>query len=162
MKALILLLMVAFAFGINSTAQGQTTGTAAVTLNVSAVNALSVSGNPGTMIVNSATPGSEPAAVTNALTTYAYSSNGTNKKITGALNQGMGSNLTMEVQLAAPTGGSSAGYVSMSTTSQNLANGITKRNESAKTVTYRFTARVAAGVLSSTQKTLTLTLIDGP
>ncbi len=151
-----------FTFSVLGTAHGQTSGNAAVTLNLGAINSLAVSGNPGALSITSAIAGSDPTPVTNATTTYAYSTNGTNKKITGALNQNMEAGLTMEVQLAAPTGGSSAGYVSMSTTSQPLATGITKRNETGKTITYRFNATVAAGVVPLIQKTLTLTLVDGP
>jgi hypothetical protein len=66
----------------------------------------------------------------------------------------------LEVQLAAPTGGSSAGYVELGVSDQNLVTGISKLSESGKTITYKFSAQAEAGTLSG-QRTVTFTLTDG-
>ena len=82
-----------------------------VTFEVQAIDEMSVSGNPAALIVSTATAGSEPDAVTNNSTTYALTTNGTNKKITGALNSDMPANTILAVSLTAPSGGASAGSV---------------------------------------------------
>jgi hypothetical protein len=75
------------------------------------VNEIAVAGNPVTMVVNAATPGSQPDVVTDNSTTYSIASNGTNIKITGSIDTPLPTGVTLKVDLAAPTGGSSAGDV---------------------------------------------------
>ena len=75
-----------------------------VTYQVSAINEISVSGNPGALIVITAVPGSQPTAVTDATTTYAITTNIANKKITGALNTAMPANTSLESDPRGPDG----------------------------------------------------------
>jgi hypothetical protein len=135
--------------------------TQTVTFQVTAIDALSVSGNPAALVVNSATAGSQPTAATNALTTYAVTTNGTNKRVTGVLSAAMPTNTTLQVELVAPTGGSSAGNVTLTAVAASLVTGITALAQSGLTITYTFTATIAAGVLASDTRTVTLTLTDG-
>jgi hypothetical protein len=132
-----------------------------VTYQVSAINEISVSGNPGALIVITAVPGSQPTAVTDATTTYAITTNIANKKITGALNTAMPANTSLKVTLVAPTGGTSAGQITLTASAQDLVTGISTLAESGLGISYNFSATLAAGVVASAQKTLTLTVVDG-
>lgn len=132
-----------------------------ITYQVQAINEISVSGNPGALIVITAVPGSQPTAVTDATTTYAITTNIASKKITGALNTAMPANTALKVTLVAPTGGSSAGQVTLTASAQDLVTGISTLAESGLAISYEFSATLAAGVVASAQKTVTLTVADG-
>jgi len=148
--------------GLFSTAvHGADSDTQTVTYEVQAINEIAVSGDPGALIVSTATAGSEPDEVTDATTTYDITTNGTGKKITGAIDTAMPANTTLKINLAAPTGGTSAGDVALTVVAADLVTGITTLAETAKTITYKFSATVAAGVVASASKTVTLTIADG-
>lgn len=127
---------------------------------VQAINELSVSGSPGILTVSTATAGSQPDSVSNALTTYAITTNGTNKKITGAINTAMPDNVTLKITLAAPASASSINEVPLGTTPADLVTGISQLAENAKSITYKLSALTAAGVVASAVKTVTLTIAD--
>jgi len=145
---------------VSSAAMAGNTANQTVTFEVQAINEVAVSGNPAALIVNSATAGSEPVLVSDASTTYDITTNGTNKKITAAINTNMPANVTLTAALAAPTGGTSAGDTTLSTVAANVVTAITQKAETAKTITYKLSATVAAGVVVSDTKTVTLTLTD--
>lgn len=144
----------ASAFAASSTTQ-------TVTYSVSAINELSVSGNPGAMTVSTSTAGSAPDAVSDATSTYAITTNESTRKITAAIDSAMPDGVTLTVSLAAPTGGTSAGAVTLGTVAGDAVTGITKLNESGKTITYNLSATSAAGVITSASKTVTLTIVSG-
>jgi hypothetical protein len=130
-----------------------------VNFQVNPINEISVSGNPGTLIINSATAGQDPDPAEDTSTTYSVTTNEENKKIVGKIDSTMPQYTTLEVQLAAPQGGSSAGYIALGTTDQNLVTGISKLSESGKQISYRFSAQAEAGTLNGS-RTVTLTLTD--
>ena len=70
-------------------AQAVVAATQTVTYSVSAINELSVSGNPAALAVSTATAGSEPDDATDATTTYGISTNQTGTKITAAIDTAM-------------------------------------------------------------------------
>jgi hypothetical protein len=146
---------------LSSTAFGGPTATQTVTYEVAAINELSVSAATASLTVNAATAGGAPNAVTHATTTYAITTNESNRKITGALNSNMPSGVTLSATLAAPTGATSGGKMSLSTTAADLVTGISTLNESGKTITYELSATAAAGVVPSATKTVTLTITAG-
>lgn len=130
-----------------------------VTYQVDAINEISVSGDPDNLVVNSATAGSQPNDDTDNSTSWAITTNQTARKITGAINSNMPYDVTLEINLVAPTAsGSSAGDVSLSTTAGDLVTSIETVAESGLTITYTLSATVTAGVVSQAQKTVTLTL----
>ena len=162
MRKLVAVLMgLGLIVGLSGMAMAGNSAQQTVTYEVQAINELSASGDPAALVVNAAVAGSAPTEVSNALTTYAITTNESSKKITGKINTAMGSGLTLKVNLAAPTGGTSAGDVSLSATDQDLVTGITKLNESGKTITYKFSATSDAGVISEATKTVTFTITDG-
>lgn len=161
MKRLATIAVLVLLAGSMNSAYAATSATQTVTYEVQAIDEISVSGNPGALIISSATAGSQPTAVTNATTSYSITTNGTTKKITGKINTAMPANTSLKVTLAAPTGGTSAGQVTLTATDQDLVTGIGTLAESGKTITYEFSATISAGVVSSASKTVTLTVTDG-
>lgn len=137
------------------------TATQTATYSVSAINQLSVSGNPGALTVSAATAGSAPTDATDATTTYAITTNESTRKITAAINTSMPAGVLLKVALAAPTGGTSAGTVTLGTIAADVVTGISLLNESGKSITYTLSATSAAGVVESASKTVTLTIIAG-
>jgi hypothetical protein len=147
-------------FGAGAAFAGPAT-TQTVTYAVSAINEISVSGNPGALTVAMATAGSAPNAVTDATTTYAITTTEVTRKITGAINTDMPAGVTLSVTLAAPAGATSAGKKALTSVATDLVTAISKLNESAKTITYELSATSAAGVVPSATKTVTLTITAG-
>ena len=87
--------------------------------------------------------------------------NQTSAKITASIGSAMPSGLTLQVNLSAPSGASSAGAQSLSTTAMDVVTGITKVAQSAIAVNYSLAATAAAGVVSSTSRTVTYTITGG-
>lgn len=159
-RGIVRALAVALGLTLIPSAFAGTTATQTVTYEVQAINEISVSADPGALIVNAATAGSAPTAVTDATTTWAVTTNESAKKITAAINTAMPSGLTLTVNLAAPTGGSSAGAVTLGTTAADVVTGISTLNESGLGITYQLSATAAAGVVASDSKTVTFTIAD--
>ena len=123
------------------------------------ISTLSISKNPGAFTVNSAIAGQQPSTLTDTSSTYSYTTSATITVITGALNSNMPSGVTLTAQLAAGTGATSLGLVTMTTTTQNLVTGIPSHSAgSLLTITYNFTATVSAAQTTNATRTLTLTL----
>ena len=137
--------------------------TQTVTFAVNAINEMAASTDPGALTISTATAGSQPDNATDATTTYAITTNADSsapKKITGAIESVMPTAVTLTVNLAAPSVGSSAGATALSTSAADLVTGISKVAESGRTITYTLSATVAAGVVASATRTVTLTLTD--
>jgi hypothetical protein len=158
MNAKRILTTVALLAGFSSAAAAQTANQT-VTFQVDAINQIAFSGSPS-LVINTATAGSAPTAAT-ANVSWAVTTNQTGAKITASIGSNMPSGLTLTVNLASPTGGSSAGAQSLSTTSVDLVTGITKLAESSLNVGYSLSATPAAGVVSSTTRTVTYTITGG-
>lgn len=135
------------------------TATQTVTFAVSAINELSVSGNPGALTITTATAGAAPSVATDATSSYAITTNETSRRITGSIETNMPDGVTLSITLAAPTGAASMGKRQLSTTATELVSGISTLNESGKTITYELSATSAAGVISSATRTVTLTIL---
>ena len=144
--------------GAASVAQAQTSNQN-VTFQVNAVNQIAVAGSPS-LTVNTATAGSAPTAAT-ASATWAVTTNQSNAKITASLDSDMPSGLTLSVDMGAPTGASSAGATALSSASVDLVTGITKLAQGALSIGYSLSATTAAGVVSSTSRTVTYTITGG-
>jgi hypothetical protein len=136
--------------------------TITVNYEVQAINELEIDATSVTLIIDTATAGSQPDdAVDSTTATYAITTNGTNKRITAALDSAMPTDTSLYLTLAAPTAsGSSAGEQLLSTSTVTVVSAITEVAESGLAMTFRFTALVTAGIIPSASKTLTLTLTD--
>ena len=145
-------------FTAASAAQAQN-ATQNVTFQVNAINQIAVAGSPS-LTINTATAGSAPTAAT-ASATWAVTTNQSNAKITASLDSDMPAGLSLTVDLTAPTGASSAGATALSSASVDLVTGISKKAEAALPVGYSLSATTAAGVVSSTSRTVTFTITGG-
>lgn len=141
-----------------STATAQT-ATQTVTFQVDAINQIAFSGSPS-LVISTATAGSNPGNAT-ANGTWAVTTNQTGAKITASIGSNMPSGLTLSVNLSAPSVGASAGSQTLSTTAVDVVTGITKHAQSGMTVTYSLSATAAAGVVTSTSRTVTYTITGG-
>lgn len=130
-----------------------------VSFEVQAINELSFTGSPS-LVINTATAGSAPTSAT-ANATYAVTTNETNRKITAEIDSDMPTGLTLTVSLAAPSGGTSAGAVSLSTTAHDVVTGIATQNASGLSVSYSLSATSAAGVVAADTRTVTYTIVAG-
>ena len=142
-----------------ATAASAQTATQVVTFQVDAINQIAFSGSPS-LVVNTATAGSNPTASTSAAS-WAVTTNQTGSKITASIGSNMPAGLTLSVNLAAPAGASSAGAQSLSTVAVDLVTSITMLAQGALGVTYTLDATAAAGVVASTSRTVTYTITGG-
>lgn len=125
---------------------------------------IAVSGNPGLLRVSTAVAGSEPMAVSNSATTYTVTSPNANRphKVQAQLNAAMPPGLTLAATLDPPPGATSLGPIALDMTARDVVTGIPRNTNSTQGITYTFTASVAAGVVPSTSRIVTLTIVRGP
>lgn len=139
-------------------AQAANTANATVTFTISSISELAVSGNPSSLTINTATAGNDPTSVTDTSTTYSLTTNNTALSITGAIDTNMPSDVTLGIELAAPTGGTSTGNVNMTTIAQDLVTGISNVAESSLQITYTLSATASAATQGPSNRTVTYTL----
>jgi hypothetical protein len=130
-----------------------------VSYEVSAVNEISVSGSPS-LVISAATAGSGLTSAS-ASGTYAITTNETDRKITAEIDSDMPSGVTLSVSLAAPSGATSAGAVTLSSTAVDVVTGVSTVNQSGLNITYGLSATVSAGVVSAGNRTVTYTITAG-
>jgi CheY-like chemotaxis protein len=155
-----LLMALALMVGSTVAAKAQTTANQSVAFQVDAINQISVTGSPS-LVINTATAGSGPTSATSNTSTWSVTTNQSTAKVTAAINTNMPAGLTLWTTLAAPTGATSAGAKSLSTTAVDVVTGITKLAQSAMSLTYQLDATAAAGVVTSTTRTVTYTITGG-
>lgn len=124
-----------------------------------AQTALGVSGSPAPFTITTAVAGTEPAALTNGVTTYFVKAKNAAgpQKITAQLDAPMPPGTTLTVQMVAPAGATSLGAVSLDATVRNIVINIAGVNGSTQGITYVFSATVAAGVVPTQTRTVTFT-----
>lgn len=138
------------------------TATQVVTFQVTGVNKISVSGNPATLTINTATAGGDLDPATDASTTYSITTNQSNQKITGQITAGtVPTDVTLAAALAS-TIGTSAGAKTLTAAAVDLVTGISKSKASGQTITYSLSAALTAAVMaSSSNVTVTFTVTQG-
>jgi hypothetical protein len=128
------------------------------------LTALSVSGGPVSLIVNTALAGTEPTAAVYSTASYTVTAKKTAgvKKIVGSINAPMPANTTLTIELVAVSGATSLGPVALDMTPRDLEINISKENATNAGIIYTFTATVAAGVIPAQSRIVTLTLVNYP
>ena len=161
-KTFAVLFVVAALLCIAAAAYAGDSATQTVTFQVQEINEITVSGNPGPLVVNAATAGGAPVAATDSSTTYSVTTNGTGKKITAGINEAMPEHTALTVALASIKG-TSAGPIDISNATTgaevSVVTGLSKCTDSAQAITYTFSAAAEAGTVSGT-KTVTFTIAD--
>src|SRR5688500_4185562 len=153
------ILMSAWILASAATIAGAQTATQTVTFQVDAINQITFSGSPS-LVISTATAGSDPTSAS-AAGTWAVTTNQTGSKITASIGSNMPSGLTLSVNVGAPSVGASTGGQALSTTAVDVVTGITKHAQSGMSVSYSLSATAAAGVVSSTARTVTYTITGG-
>ena len=136
------------------------TATQTVTFAVNAINQIAFVGAPS-LTITTAVAGSAPTSVTDATASWAVTTNQTGAKISASIASDMPAGLTLSSSLAAPTGGTSAGFLALSTVAVDLVTGITKLAQGSLGVSYTLDATPAAGVVTSATRVVTYTITGG-
>lgn len=122
----------------------------------------SVSGSPATMKVSAAIPGFGLTPVTDASTKYTFFEfSGGHHEITAQIDAPMPAGVTLTVDLAAPSGATSAGPVALGVAAHPVVTNISS-GFSRNTITYELSATPAAGVVPVQTRTVTFTIIATP
>lgn len=156
LKLMVLLLTITFE--LKTQLNASDTAMATVTYTIGSIDSITVSGNPGTLVINSSTAGSGPDSATDSSTTYAVTTNNSVREVTAALTSNMPLGVTLTVDLVAPTGATSQGATSLSTTSASLVTGIGNLSQASLGITYVLSATVAAAQTSNATNTVTYTI----
>jgi hypothetical protein len=124
----------------------------------------SVAGSPGTLIINTAIAGQLPSSEMDATTTYTVKAQNKKKtvKIMARLNTAMPPGVSLTIEMEAPTGGISAGPVTLDATDRELVGSIDNTNAQTRSITYTLSATPAAGVVTPQSRTVTFTLTAWP
>jgi hypothetical protein len=149
-------------FVLMQNAMAQATASQSLSLSVSAVYKISTSGNPGAMTINNGTAGTDAlSSVSDNSTTYSMTQNSSSPaKITAGLNSALTAGYSLTIALASAKG-SSAGAVDISDgTAKDVVTAMAKGADAGQGITYVFGANASAGILSTTAKTVTLTLTN--
>ena len=155
-RTIILSAVLVVAAAVSGSAQSTTQD---ITINVSAINKIAISGGAHTMTINTATAGQAPDDVVWS-TSWAITTNQTGSKVVASIGSDMPTGVTLTVDMAEPTGATPAGATALTSTPQELVTGITKLNESGLGLTYTASATAAAGV-QSVARTVTYTVTGG-
>ena len=125
---------------------------------------LTVTASPAPFTVTTATAGSQPAAISNALTSYFVKAKNPAgaQKISAAFDVPMMPGTSLTLQMGASAGATSLGPVALDVTTRDIVVNIDKENGSTLPITYVFSATVAAGVVVSQTRTVTLTMSSYP
>jgi hypothetical protein len=158
MKSRFAAITLVLAAGVTAQAKAQT-ATQSVSYEVQAINKISVAGSPS-LTISTAVAGNAPTSVT-AGATYAITTNESNRKVTAQIDENMPSGLILTIELAAPTGANSTGAQTLSTDAADLVTGVSLLNETGLGMSYTLSATAAAGVVSSSSRTVTFTVAAG-
>jgi hypothetical protein len=124
---------------------------------------LSVTGTPATMTISGAVAGLQPLTLTNNATTYTVSVLPLlPKKITAQINTNMPPGVTLTVLLVPPSGATNAGRVALDNIARDVVSNVTNTLSQTRTIEYQLSATVSAGVISSSSRTVTFTLVNYP
>jgi len=155
-KLFVVLMAMGLCLGFTGMAMAGDNDTQTLGYEVSAINELAASGNPAAMNVTAATAGSEPDAVTDTSTSYAITTNCATdgKKITAVLDTVMPTGTTLKITLAAPSGGTSSGEITLTASAQDVVTAIDGVASSGHQISYELDATVAAGVVSLSKSSI--------
>jgi hypothetical protein len=165
MKRLALLLGVAvLSFGLVQNAMAQASANQTVTLAVNAVYKIAVSGDPGALTISNGTAGVDALTpATDNTTTYSITQNFSDAvKITAYMDAVLPAGYTLMLDMASTKGSGSSVDISNATSGSavDIVTAIHKGADAAQAIGYSFSANASAGTLSSTTRTVTLTLTN--
>ena len=121
---------------------------------------LTPSGSPAPFNVTTVITGFQPTPLSSSGLTYFVKSKhpAGPTKITAQLDANMPLGTTLTLNMAPPPGATSLGAVALDVTPRNMIINLDHENGASYGMTYVFTATVAAGVIPSQSRTVTLTM----
>lgn len=160
-KTLSAILLVLVILRSSAIAQNSNTVSQIVTVEVKPITKISISGNPGALIVMDAILGMDLTSVADENTTYSVTTNLENMKIVASINDRMpiGTRLMMSLSSSKAV---SAGAVDVSNALApvNVVTGLNKGSDKDQTIKYIFAADASVGEIEAESRTITLTLTD--
>ncbi len=162
MKRLIVnLLAVAFVLGVSAVVLAAASDTITVNYEVQAINEINIDDADVTLTVSAATAGAQPTQASDSAT-YDITTNcaADAKKLTAKIDTAMAAGLTLQIDVTAPTDGTSPGATTMTATAADVVTAIDPVAQAGIAIGFTLDATVAAGVVGADTKTLTLTLTD--
>ena len=132
-----------------------------VTFTIGAANEISIAGDPGLMEILAPAAGEDPVPVTDNSTSISYSTNSSNKKITGQLSTDMPNGVSLLVHIASPGGAQGLSQGNQNLTSSlaaNLVTGISKAIVQNATITYTLSSTLDADPTDNAARTVTFTM----
>ena len=159
-KVLMIFLMIAAFVVLSFNVFAANSAEQLVSFTIGASNEISVSGAPGLLEILAAAAGQDPIPVIDNNTSISYSTNSSNKKITGDIDLDMPAGVTLQVHIASPGGaqGISQGAKPLSIASADLVTGISKAAVSEATITYTLSATTTADPVDNATRTVTFTM----
>ena len=137
---------------VANTATAQSTASHDVTIAVTAIDEIVVSGNV-TLTINSITLSESASA------NYGITTNGVARKIVASLDSDYSPTLALDVSVSAPTAaGTSTGAITLSSAAQDVVTGISAVAESGLAIDYTATALPSTPASTSETRTVTYTI----
>lgn len=131
-----------------------------ITISVSPINVIAISGGAVTLSVNSAVAGSAPTSVTDETHTYAITTNEQHRAIQASIDADMPQGVTLLMSLESPSAEATSTVVALSTTPARAVTGISTLAVANKKITYTMNATADAGVVPTITRVVTLTIVD--
>lgn len=134
------------------TALASNTATQTIKIKVEAISVISVSGDPGILLISDGR-----TSATDDSTTYAITTNETNKKIIAKIDKELPEGLTLKVHLDPPEG-AVASEVALNTSPQDVVTDISRVAESGMKILYTLTSD---GRPAEDSVEVVFTIVDG-
>jgi hypothetical protein len=140
---------------------GGSSVTQSVTIEVKPISKISVTGNPNSLIISDAVPGSGLSSVSDANTKYSLTTNLDNMKIVASINDKMPAGTSLMVKLSSSKA-ASVGMVDLSSavTPVDVVTGISKCSEQNQSISYTFAANADVSEIPTQNRIVTLTLTN--
>ncbi len=129
-----------------------TMASAVVTFSVNPIISVSISGNPGSLVVAGGT------ASTDTSTTYQVTTNMQAQNIYAMIDSTLPPGVALLLELQSPTTGTSEGPVSLTTSPQVLVSGVSTCFETDLMITYTLTASINASPATALSRIVTYTI----
>ena len=127
------------------------------------VTILTVSGSPPPFVVSAAIAGNQPTSLSSTLSYFVKAKHPAgSQRIAAQLDSPMPAGTTLTLSMVAPPSAISMGAVSLDMTPRDILISVDKENGNTYGMTYVFSATVAAGVVPSQTRTVTLTMSNYP
>lgn len=151
-------LMLLSLFALSATTARAQSATQDVTIQVAPISVFEIPDSEVMLTITGVDASGDPAPATDASTSYNLTTNATGMKITGMLDTDYSSGLTLQVLFGIPAAGGSATQRTLSTTPQDIVNGLSHVNSVGVPITYTAEATIDVAPSTSEERTVTYTI----